>query len=160
LTESRFRSLPILVAIIHRHPMSPFSQRIVLVVFLLVSTASQADTSPANAPSIGGSLVQLLLGFAFVLALIFASLWVLKKLSSPRGQAAGLLKVIAATAVGPRERVVVVEMGENWLVLGVAPGRVTALHQLPRAATPLPQPGPPSDFAVWLKKTIERRNAS
>lgn len=98
-------------------------------------------------------------GFAVVIALIFASLWLLKRLSAPRGQAAGLLKVIAATAVGPRERVVVVELGDNWLVLGVAPGQVTSLHQLPRITNITPPTATEGDFASWLKKTLERRNA-
>jgi flagellar protein FliO/FliZ len=33
--------------------------------------------------------------------------------------------------VGQRERVVVVEIGDDWLVLGVAAGQVRALHTLP-----------------------------
>jgi len=141
--------------------MIPFTQRLAPAVFLLASTVSHADTSPpVAAPGMGESLAQLLFGFAIVIALIFASLWLLKRLSAPRGQAAGLLKVIAATAVGPRERVVVVEMGDNWLVLGVAPGRVTPLHQLPRVASAIVPPATEGDFASWLKKTLERRNAS
>ena len=56
-----------------------------------------------------------------------------KRLSAPRGDAAGLLRIVAGTAVGPRERVVVVEVGDTWLVLGVAPGQVSALAEIPRA---------------------------
>jgi len=140
--------------------MIPFTQRLAPAVLLLASSVSCADTSlPAASPGMGESLAQLLFGFAIVIALIFASLWLLKRLSAPRGQAAGLLKVVAATAVGPRERVVVVEIGDNWLVLGVAPGRVTPLHQLPRVASAFIPPATEGDFASWLKKTLERRNA-
>jgi flagellar protein FliO/FliZ len=137
------------------------TSRFAPAILLLASAVSRADTSvPATSPSMGESLAQLLFGFAIVIALIFASLWLLKRLSAPRGQAAGLLKVIAATAVGPRERVVVVELGDSWLVLGVAPGQVTSLHQLPRVANVTPPPATEGDFASWLKKTLERRNAS
>ena len=33
--------------------------------------------------------------------------------------------------VGQRERVVVVEIGNTWLVLGIAAGQVRALHTMP-----------------------------
>ena len=68
-----------------------------------------------------------------------------------------------ATSVGPRERVVLVEVADKVLVLGVSPGRITALHtldaiDLPTAPgdTPSPAAGGP-DFQAWLKQTLERR---
>ena len=39
-------------------------------------------------------------------------------------------KVHASLAVGPRERVVLVEMANEWLLLGVAPGRVSFLKSM------------------------------
>ena len=110
---------------------------------------------------LGGSVLQMLLGLGVVLLLVVGSMFLLKRLAAPRGAAAGLLRVVAATAVGTRERVVVVELGETWLVLGVAPGRVTSLSQLPRqgsSAAVLPEP-PGRDFAGWLKQVMDRRNA-
>jgi flagellar protein FliO/FliZ len=68
-----------------------------------------------------------------------------------------LLRVIAGTAVGTRERVVVLEVGSTWLVLGVAPGRVTALAEMPREKLPAqPEPGEAKDFAGRLKQLIDR----
>jgi flagellar protein FliO/FliZ len=65
--------------------------------------------------------------------------------------------------VGPKERVVVVEVGETWLVVGVAPGQVTALHNMPRIAN-LPEnnalAGADQRFPVWLKDVMNRRNTA
>jgi len=36
--------------------------------------------------------------------------------------------------LGQRERVVIVEVAGTWLVLGVAPGQVSKLHELPAPA--------------------------
>jgi flagellar protein FliO/FliZ len=55
----------------------------------------------------------------------------------------------------------VVEVADQWIVVGVAPGRVSALTTMPRqegavpseAATPVA-----SNFSAWLKQTIEKRN--
>jgi flagellar protein FliO/FliZ len=56
---------------------------------------------------------------------------------------------------------VLVEIGETWLVVGVAPGQVSALHQMPRgqiaAAAALPAG---KDFGAWLKQMMERRHAA
>jgi flagellar protein FliO/FliZ len=129
-------------------------------LLLPAATAPKLAAAQAAAPpELGGSLLQLLLGLGVVLLLLFASLYLLKRLAAPRGAAAGLLRVVAGTAVGARERVVVVEVGETWLVLGVAPGRVTPLTQLPRQEMPAAPPPPGKDFAGWLTQMMDRRNA-
>lgn len=105
------------------------------------STAAAQVTAPA--PNFSGNVLQLALGLAVVLALMVGALWLIKQLTQRRGAASGLLKVVAGAAVGPRERVVIVEVGTTWLVLGVAPGRVTPLAEVPRQAAPAPSPGTP-----------------
>jgi len=133
---------------------------IVLRLCLAAPAAALAQTAPPAA-ELGGGILQVVLSLILVVLLLFGSLYALKKLSAPRGAAAGLLQVIAGAAVGSRERVVVVEIADTWLVLGVAPGSVTALHQLPRrplpAANETTQRG--KDFAGWLKQVMDRRNA-
>jgi flagellar protein FliO/FliZ len=131
-----------------------------LVPFIALPTATPVLAATGPVPEVGGSLVQLVFSLALVVALIFASLWLLKRLSAPRGRAAGLLRVVAGTAVGGRERVVVLEIGETWLVLGVAPGHVSALAEVPRQAAPVaPNDGSPRDFPGWLRHVLERRHA-
>ena len=102
----------------------------------------------------------MILGLAVVLALLIASLWLLKRLSMPRGAASGLMRVVSGTPIGPRERVVILEIGSTWLVLGVAPGHVSTLAEIPRQ--PLPQAEAPSqaNFAGWLKQVMDRRHGS
>jgi len=127
-----------------------------LLVALVLPNVAAAES--ASAPELGSSVVQMLLGLGVVLALVFASLYLLKRLAAPRGAAAGLLRVVAATAIGPRERVVVLEIGDTWLVLGTAPGCVTQLSQLPRRDLPAATRVASKDFAGWLKQIMERHN--
>lgn len=118
-----------------------------------------AQSANAALPETGSGLLQVFLGLAAVIAALLGGLWLLKRVSAPRGAAAGALRVIAGAAVGTRERVVLVEIGETWLVVGVAPGQVSALHQMPRgqlAATPAAPVA--KDFGAWLKQMTERRH--
>ena len=125
------------------------------------SAAADKGVAAANAVSaapplqLGASALQMALGLLFVLAMLFAFMWLLKILGQPRGSFSGLLRVVAAIAVGARERVVVVEVGDSWLVLGVAPGQVAALAEIPRQETPPPPPG--ANFPAWLRQAMQRR---
>jgi len=87
--------------------------------------------------SIGmAGLVQAAFGLALVLALIFLCGWVARRLGLRQPGGGRLLQVVASTMVGQRERVVVVEIGGSWLVLGVAGGQVRALHTMPAQSVP------------------------
>ena len=131
------------------------------MVLARVARAADAVAPPPSALG-AGSMLQFGLGLAIVLGLIVAAGWFMKRFSIGPS-ASGLIKVVAGASVGQRERVVLVEIGDTWVVLGVAPGRVNALHTLPRgevtAATPQggsPVPAPAA-FASWLKDTMEKR---
>lgn len=136
-----------------------------ILPFLLTTAAMTPSLALAEGAAItaepGSSALQVVLSLTLVVLLLIGSLYLLKRISGPRGAAAGLLRVVSSTAVGTRERVVLVEVGDTWLVLGVAPGSVTPLHHLPRMAKPpaeeLVEPG--KDFAGWLKQVMDRRNA-
>jgi flagellar protein FliO/FliZ len=73
--------------------------------------------------------------------------------------AGGLVKIVGGVMVGPKERVVVVEVGETWLVLGVTAQQVNALHALPRPAnlaTGALAASPGADFSTWLGRALRK----
>jgi len=122
---------------------------------------AQAQSVAAPSGIGAGQIFGLFAGTLFVLAVIAAAAWLLKRFS-PRGfGAGGVLRVVAGAAVGQRERVVVIEIGGSWLVVGVAPGSVNLLQQMPRIETPADAaaaPLPSTAFSAWLKQMVEKRN--
>lgn len=93
--------------------------------WLLVTTPARAAADPVGGMlTVGLSLALILGGFA-------ALAWAARRYLPGMG-AQGAVKVVASTAVGPRERVVVIEVGDTWLLLGVGGGNVRLLHTLPR----------------------------
>lgn len=144
--------------------------RVLVIAFLVPLLLSLADSAfatagqppaslPASPVSLGGVL-QVLFGLIVVLATVAGAAWILKRLAPGQVSAGGAIRLIGGIAVGPKERVVVVEVGDTWLVVGVAPGQVSALHNMPRLETF--QGAAPSDhadqrFAVWLKEIMNRR---
>ena len=75
-------------------------------------------------------------GLAVVIALILGVAWLLRGAQRFGVRGHGLLRVVASQALSTRERVVVVELADTWLVLGVAPGQVSRLARLARPASP------------------------
>ncbi len=92
----------------------------------------------SSAPSGVASLGQVTLALGLVLAVIFGAAWVLRRVKGLGRNAAGTLDIIADLSVGQKERAVLVRVGNQQLLLGVAPGRVTTLHVLtePVSVTP------------------------
>lgn len=117
-----------------------------------------ADAAPAYSPA--GSVLQVVFGLAVVLAVMWGAAHLLRRHGALR-QGAGALRVVGGVAVGQRERVVMVEVGDQWLVLGVAPGRVNALHVMARGelpAGPATAPEKPSRFAADLLKRLQGKS--
>jgi flagellar protein FliO/FliZ len=125
--------------------------------------------APALAPTVpaAGSLLQTTFALLAVLAVLAACAWFLKRYG-PRPQAGqSNLHIVGSLHLGTREKIVVVEVGDQWIVVGATPGRLNALASMPRQeglaasaadAARAGQAGPPANFAAWLKQTIEQRH--
>ena len=82
--------------------------------------------------------LQMIAGLAVVLAAIAGAAWVARRIGVTPGSASGLIRLVSSQSVGAKERVVIVEVSGQWLVLGVAPGRVSSLASMPRQEIPAP----------------------
>jgi flagellar protein FliO/FliZ len=125
-----------------------------IVALLLLPTPcfAQAGTpsaAPVTAAAAGPSLLPMLLVLAFVLALIPASIWLLKRLGAGSPASAAGMKVVAQLPLGPRERLVVVEAGDRWLLLGVTASSINRVGTLARGALPAGE-NPGGGFAQLL----------
>ncbi|WP_268800310.1 flagellar biosynthetic protein FliO [Pseudomonas huanghezhanensis] len=91
-----------------------------------VSTLPSA--SGAMSSGIGGQLLQLLLGLGLVVGLIFVLAWLMRRVqrSGPAGNQ--VIELLGSRALGPRDRLVLVQVGNEQILLGVTPGRITPLH--------------------------------
>ncbi len=98
-----------------------------------------------------GHWVQALGALLAVLGLVALAAWAARRtgLARPSGT---VLRPVASVSLGARERVVVVEVAGRWLVLGVAPGSVRALADLPPAAVEA-APAAPA-FPDWLARAV------
>ena len=71
------------------------------------------------------------------------------------------MKQIASTSLGPKERVVVVEINDTWLVLGVGGGQISKLHETAAGERPgkTVSRKAASDFAGRFAGALSRNEA-
>ncbi|PRA26810.1 flagellar biosynthetic protein FliO [Pseudomonas poae] len=70
------------------------------------------------------------LALVVVLVCVLGCGWLARRVGSRPLSPGKLLRVVSSTGVGQREKVVIVEVRGQWLVLGVTPQQVTALAQM------------------------------
>lgn len=78
----------------------------------------------------GESILGVVLSLILVVAIIFLFAWIMRRMSGSTFRSNSFLKVIGGVSMGARERIVLVQVGEEQLLLGVSPGRIQTLHKL------------------------------
>jgi flagellar protein FliO/FliZ len=126
--------------------------------------------APMPTGSATGSLLQTLFALIAVLAVLGALAWFLKRYGPKAMGGSAHLRIVGSLNLGGRERLLVVEVGNQWIVVGASPGRVNALATMPKQdgmdggagadgvhATLSPHVQPAHSFADWLKQTLDKR---
>ncbi len=124
---------------IARHAV-PIHAGVVLLCVCVPVIAAAAEKTVAAVdlgapPSAAGGLAQMTIGLLVVLLAIGAAAWALRRFGRLQTSASGALRILGGLSLGPRERVVLMQVGETQLLLGIAPGRVQTLHVLTQPVT-------------------------
>ncbi len=126
-----------------------------LILFFLPTGAYAAALS--STPFSGWEIFRLIAALILVLLVFLALVWVFRRLQPGVAMgAASPLKIVASLPLGTRERLLLVELGKQQLLLGVTPAGITLLHTL---AEPLSLATPSQPFAGWLRQALERQRS-
>jgi flagellar protein FliO/FliZ len=120
------------------------------------ATSAAAVAAPAIGSGVAGQLTQLVFGLLLVLGLIFFLAWLLRRVqqSGPAGKGQ-VIELIGSRALGPRDRLMLVQVGNEQILLGLSPGTITALHVL-KEPVPVPSSSEKAtpEFAQHLLKIL------
>ncbi|MEN5141579.1 flagellar biosynthetic protein FliO [Pseudomonas juntendi] len=93
--------------------------------------AATPAVTPAAAPgSLGGQLAQMVFGLLLVVGLIFFLAWLLRRLQSTAVKGGQVIEIVGSRAIGPRDRLLLVQVGKEQILIGHTPGSIEALHVL------------------------------
>jgi flagellar protein FliO/FliZ len=75
-----------------------------------------------------GGVLQVISGLVLVVLVILGVAWFARRFGRFQGAASGELRLLGGIHVGQRERIVIVQAGEERLIVGVSPGCIRTLH--------------------------------
>jgi len=111
-------------------PFSVMAAEPIATATAAANTATAA-VAPAVSSGVAGQLTQLVFGLLLVLGLIFFLAWLLRRVqqAGPAGKGQ-VIDIIGSRALGPRDRLMLIQVGNEQILLGLSPGTITALHVL------------------------------
>lgn len=135
-----------------------------LLAFLALTAvpAVAQEAVPAVSPSslfTGNYLLQVIGSFVVVILLLIGVLVLLRRFNGVSSQMSGNMRVISSVGVGQRERVVLVQVGEEQILVGVGPGNVRKIHAFKEAVVEPSASTTPSFSDVW-KVAVGKTEAS
>lgn len=126
----------------------------------LLAQSEESAVAPLE-PISSPYLMKLTGGLILIVAIIFLLAWMVKKLNLNQHASSGLIRVVAGLSIGTRDRIVLLQVGEEQILLGLTPGRIEKLHTL---AQPLDAPSTeqavPGAFAAKLNRLMGERKSS
>jgi flagellar protein FliO/FliZ len=117
----------------------------------VASTLANNTLTRTSDPSNVATLANMVGGLIVVLAVIFLLAYIVKRLNLVPSNG-GVIKTIAVTPIGQREKVVLVEVNGQQYLLGVTSQQINLLDKL---AAPVDVPSP--SFASRLKQAKEQQ---
>ena len=105
------------------------------------------------------SVAQLTLSLVAIVALIYAISWFLKRarLTAPRSR--GQITILDELTLSPRDRVVLLRVGDSQLLVGIGAAGVVDLKPL-TAPVALNEPFPTPAFADRMREFMKRSGSS
>jgi flagellar protein FliO/FliZ len=98
-------------------------------VALATTQPAAAVVAPVAASgSAAGQLTQLVLGLLLVLGLIFLLAWLLRRVQNAAPGSAQVIEILGSRSLGPRDRLLLIQVGKEQILIGHSPGTIEALH--------------------------------
>jgi len=129
--------------------MSGARARYAMIVLLLSSSAWGQEWSGGTSLSFARVAISLLV----VLFLIFLLAWLVRRVGQGRYLKPGLIQILGGISLGPKSRVVLLQVEDKRLLLGVTPENITPLLTLSAKSTH------PPDFQSVLDQSSSPENA-
>ena len=104
--------------------------KILIFCFLPSNVIAAQEVTGLTKPIDTSNLLMVVLGLTIVLLLFFGLVFVLKKLPTYQGRKSGLLKIMDTIYFGTNEKIILLEVGGQQIVVGINSQSMDTLHVL------------------------------
>lgn len=120
---------------------------IALAALLAAGAVFAAGQTPAQPvpgaldSGVAGPFLRMVLSLGAVLAVVAGLAWLARRLRAGGGSRAGLIEIVSGVSLGAREKVVLLRVGQEQVLVGVSPAGMRALHVMKDTGAPAPFAG-------------------
>lgn len=104
------------------------------------------------------NLLQVVLSLVAVIGLFLVMAWLMRRFAQGPGMGARHIKILSAINLGTKEKLLVVDVEGQQLVLGVTGQQISTLHTFAQPAITVDDKKPASDFSKKLQTILSRTN--
>ena len=128
---------------------------------LIIPFAAFAEEkkTPLMEPLSLGSMIQVFAGLAAVLLLFGGLVFVLKRMGGFRQNQGGKMQIVDGVSVSARDRVLLIQVGEKQVLIGVSPGGISPITVFDEPVI-FAQEATENGFAGQLQKQLKSRLTS
>lgn len=136
--------------------------------FFFASDAFSAEEISGNTSSTGVNissasmnssyLIQLILGLVVVLVCVVVLSWFARKMNKFNASSNDSLKIISGISMGTREKVILLQAGNEQILVGVTPGNINRLHVLNEPVEDVNTVSTSKSFSNKFKKIMDDAN--
>lgn len=130
----------------------PFRRLSAQILLWAAATPTLAAPAGGSGELAAGYLAQLLGGLVLVICVIVLLAWMARRLPGGVAQGNALIQVLAVRSIGARERLLLIQVGDEQVLIGVTPAGMRALHRLEHPVAADPEEPWSGDFASLLAR--------
>jgi flagellar protein FliO/FliZ len=127
-------------------------------IFSSVSATAATSAGPAlpSTPGLGGGdVLNMGISMLFVVSVIVVLGWLYSRSRFVGGGNSEAINVVATRALGPKERLLIVEVADQQLLVGITATAVQTLHVFDKPVAVAPQSNAPVGFANRLRAAVQ-----
>jgi flagellar protein FliO/FliZ len=113
-----------------RRKLYPVTMTVAAVALWLTGApalAAGSEPAPVPSPLSGGELLSMSMNLLLVIGAILLFGWIYTRSQGLRSSRNGHFRVLAAQPLGAKEKVVLLQVGEQQVVVGISPGGMNTL---------------------------------
>jgi len=129
-----------------------------LTFLLLALPATPVAAAEAIDPLAPSYLVKLVISLLLVLILMFALVWAVKRFGRLDARAGNYpMHVLTQMSIGPRERILLVAVGDRQMLVGVSQGAIESLGWVDPPLDPVKREGGHPSFSEAFQEQLAAR---
>lgn len=124
-----------------------------LLPVLVMAEEAPGQKEAASAPDTLATMLSLGGGLLAVIAIIYGCAWIIRRMNGMTGMNNQAIKVVSVMALGARERIALIDVGGQQILVGITPSSINTLQVFEQPVV-TPDQTTSSEFARRLQGMI------